>query len=56
MVQGRNSGKPVTGSWVAKTDDALGERRLAHVAGPSNRCATVAQIAEKINAGSDRNV
>ncbi|MBN3307699.1 PTH1R protein, partial [Amia calva] len=35
--------------------DARGERRLAHVV-RSNRRATVAQIAEKVNAGSDRKV
>ncbi|KAK3574399.1 hypothetical protein QTP86_006621 [Hemibagrus guttatus] len=33
--------------------DAQGERRLAHVF-RSNRRATVAQIAEEVNAGSDR--
>lgn len=35
--------------------DARGERRLARVV-RSNRRATVAQIAEKVNAGSDRKV
>uniref|UniRef100_A0A8P4G4M8 Transposable element Tcb1 transposase n=1 Tax=Dicentrarchus labrax TaxID=13489 RepID=A0A8P4G4M8_DICLA len=35
--------------------DARGERRLARVV-QSNRRATVAQIAEKVNAGSDRKV
>ena len=35
--------------------DACGERRLAHVV-QSNRQATVAQIAEEVNAGSDRKV
>ncbi|ROL53961.1 hypothetical protein DPX16_2477 [Anabarilius grahami] len=50
VLQGRNSGEPVTGSWAAKT-----QRRLARVV-RSNRRAPVAQITPEVNAGSDRKV
>ncbi|ROK23396.1 hypothetical protein DPX16_16440 [Anabarilius grahami] len=52
-VQGRNSGEPATGHGRPRLTDARGERRLAHVV-QSNRRATVAQIAQEVNAGSDR--
>ena len=54
VVQGRKTGEPATGS-DPRLIDARGERRLARVV-RSNRRATVAQIAEKVNAGSDRKV
>ena len=53
-VQGRKIGEPATGS-DPRLIGARGERRLAHVF-RSNRRATVAQIAEKVNAGSIRKV
>ena len=51
--EGKTS-EPATGS-DPRLIDAPGERRLARVV-RSNRRATVAQIAEKVNAGSDRKV
>ena len=54
MVQGRKTGEPATGS-DPRLIDARGERRLARVV-RSNRRATGAQTAEKVNAGSDRKV
>lgn len=50
--QGRNSGELSIGS---RHIDACGEWRLACLV-QSNRHATDAQIAEKVNAGSDRKV
>ncbi|ROL52482.1 hypothetical protein DPX16_6166 [Anabarilius grahami] len=43
------------GHWRLRVIDARGERRLASVV-RSNRRATVAQIAQEVNAGSDRKV
>ncbi|KAK3514424.1 hypothetical protein QTP70_018247, partial [Hemibagrus guttatus] len=53
VIQGRNSGELATGR--PRLTDARGEQRLARVV-RSNRRATVAQIAEEVNAGSDRKV
>ena len=52
VVQGRNSGEPVTGT-CSKLTDACGERRLARIV-RSNRQATVSQ--NEVNAASDRKV
>ena len=48
MNQRQGHGRP-------RLTDARGERRLARVV-RSNRRATVAQIAQEVNAGSDRKV
>ncbi|XP_053319803.1 olfactory receptor 1052-like [Spea bombifrons] len=53
VAQGRKSGKLVTGSGQLRIIDACREGRLVRVL-KSNRRASVAQIADKVTAGSDR--
>ncbi|KAF7664142.1 hypothetical protein LDENG_00188010 [Lucifuga dentata] len=55
VAQGRKTGELATGSWGPRLIDVCGERRLVRLV-RSNRRAAVAQIVEKVNAGSGRKV